>query len=199
MTVLRVLRYSAWGTLAGFLIVLVLVSTDVIRVKTNQSTPVAAVGGDFSLTDQDGAARNWADFRGKASAVFFGFTQCPEICPTTLWELSERMKALGPRADGLNVVFISVDPERDKPEVLKRYMQSFDPRIVALTGSEAETDKAVAAFKAYRKKVPTEGGDYTMDHTALVFLFRPDGQFVSTLDRHETAEAQMQKIERVLE
>lgn len=200
MTVLRVLRYSAWGTLAGLLIVLGLTATGAIRVNTSSApvTEVANIGGEFALTDQNGAARDWAGFRGKATAVFFGFTSCPEICPTTLWELSERMKALGERGDRLNVVLISVDPEKDTPEVLKRYMQSFDPRIVALTGTDAEVDKAVSAFKAYRKKVPTDGNGYTMDHTSVVYLFRPDGSFVSTLDRHEEARVQMEKIERVL-
>ncbi len=157
------------------------------------------IGGEFTLIDQKGEQRRWSDFRGKATAVFFGFTHCPDICPATLWELSERLKELGPDGDRLNVVFVSVDPQRDKPAVLQSYLQSFDPRIVALTGAEEEIDAAVRTFRGYRKKVPLEDGNYTMDHSALVWLFDAGGQFRSTLDRHETADIQMQKLNHVLE
>lgn len=200
MTALRIIRYAAWGAVAG-----VALAGGWLWWNASGQPPLVAqkpsaeIGGDFVLTDQNGRKRSWQEFRGKATAVFFGFTHCPEICPTTLWELSERLKELGPRGDELNVVLISVDPERDTPEILARYLQSFDTRIVALTGSEAEIDAAVAAFRAYRKRVPLDGGDYTMDHSALVFLFGKAGTFVSTLDRHEAADIQMQKIRRVLD
>lgn len=117
--------------------------------------------------------------------MFFGFTHCPDICPTTLAELSALLTDLGDRSDGLQVVLVSGDPKRDTPEVLNAYLQPFDPRIVALTGPEAEVDRAFASFKAYRKKVPTEGGDYTIDHSAGVYLYDRDGGFAGTLDMHE--------------
>jgi protein SCO1 len=199
MTLVKVFRFAAWGTLAGLVLALALVWTGAVRLDPLlPGEPRAEIGGPFSLTDQHGNTRSWDDFRGKATAVFFGFTHCPDICPTTLWELSERMKDLGPRSNGLNVILISVDPERDTPEILKRYLQSFDPRIVALTGTDPEVAKAVSAFKAYRKKIPSEDGNYTMDHTSLVYLFDGNGAFVTTLDRHEKPEIQAKKIDRVL-
>ena len=165
---LRVFRYVAWGLVAGVLIAIGIVELTGRSAPppSSSSTSVPMVGGPFTLVDQQGKQRSWEDFRGKATAVFFGLTHCPDICPTTLFELSERLKGLGPRGDDLNVVLISVDPERDTPEVLARYLQSFDKRIVALTGSDAKVEEAVRAFRAYRKKVPTSGDDYTMDHSA---------------------------------
>lgn len=196
---MKALRVAAWGTLAGLVLVLALVWAGAVRLDPAlPGRPSAETGGAFSLIDQHRNNRSWDDFRGKAAAVFFGFTHCPDICPTTLWELSERMRALGDRAENLNVIFISVDPARDTSEVLKRYLQSFDPRIVALTGTEPEIDKAISAFKAYRRRIPMENGNYSMDHTSLVYLFDSSGSFVTTLDRHEKPEVQAQKIERVL-
>jgi protein SCO1 len=198
--VLRVIRYTAIALIVILLGAVALVQFDPFgqRPAAVASTTISEVGGEFALLDQNGQTRRWSNFRGKAAAVFFGFTHCPEICPATLFEMSEALKALGPRGDALNVVLITVDPERDTPAVLKRYLHAFDPRIVALTGSDAAVEEAVGAFRAYRKRLPTEGGDYTMDHTAVVYLFDPGGRLVSTLDRHETREVQMQKIERAI-
>ncbi|MEF2552323.1 SCO family protein [Aurantimonas sp. A2-1-M11] len=162
---------------------------------TSSATPI---GGEFSLVDEDGKPRTWSDFRGGPVAVFFGFTHCPDICPTTLGELSVLLDALGAQADELQVVLISGDPERDTPEVLNAYLQSFDPRIVGLTGPEAEVDRAFSAFKAYRRKVPTGGGDYTIDHSAGIYLYDRNGGFAGTLDIHEDMEVRRKKVERLL-
>jgi protein SCO1/2 len=162
---------------------------------TNSVTPI---GGEFSLVDEEGRPRTWSDFRGKPVAVFFGFTHCPDICPTTLGELSVLLDDLGEQSEELQVVLISGDPERDTPEVLKAYLQSFDPRIVGLTGSEAEVDRAFSTFKAYRKKVPTGGGDYTIDHSAGIYLYDRNGEFAGTLDIHEDMEVRREKVERLL-
>jgi protein SCO1 len=193
------IRLLVWGgtvvALAALGIVMYIGSRSQMPVQVQN---VAEVGGPFTLTDQHGQRRSWEEFRGKATAVFFGFTHCPEICPSTLFELSQRLGNLGDDADRLSVLLISADPARDTPEKLKQYLQSFDPRIVALTGTEAEVDTAVQAFRAYRKMIPLEGEDYTVDHSALVYLFDKKGRFLSTLDRHEPAEAQQAKLARAI-
>ena len=114
------------------------------------------IGGPFELTDQDGKRLSSESLKGKPSAIFFGFTHCPEVCPTTLFDLTQDLEAMGPDAAKLNVVFITVDPERDTPELMKTYLSSFDPRIVGLTGTEAEITAAAKEYKVYFKKVQTE-------------------------------------------
>ncbi|UXH77669.1 SCO family protein [Roseateles amylovorans] len=131
----------------------------------------------FNLPDQDGKIRTLEDFKGKVVVVFFGFTQCPDVCPTTLQELAEVKRALGADGDRLQAVFISVDPERDKPEMLKAYMANFDPGFVALRGSPEQVKDVAKEFKVYYAKVPGKTPDsYTMDHTAASFLFDPQGR-----------------------
>ncbi|MBL8581971.1 MAG: SCO family protein [Rhizobiaceae bacterium] len=156
------------------------------------------IGGPFTLTDQTGARLTDADLRGKPFTVFFGFTHCPEVCPTTLWEMSEALKALGPDADKLRVLFVSVDPTRDTPDVLSRYIRSFDNRIVGLTGSEAEIAAVGKAYRAYWEKVPTEDGDYTMNHTASIFMMDADGRFVGTIAYEEQADVRLAKLQRLI-
>ncbi|SAI66320.1 electron transport protein [Bordetella ansorpii] len=133
------------------------------------------LGKDLALTDHNGTARTLKDFEGKVKVVFFGFTQCPDVCPTSLVELADVMKRLGPDADRVQVLLITVDPERDTPEVLKQYVTSFDPRFLALTGNAEQIRKAAASFKAYYAKVPRKDGDYTMDHTAAFYLIDGKG------------------------
>jgi protein SCO1 len=149
--------------------------------------PTAQIGGPFRLTDQNGAAVTEQDFKGKTFLVFFGFTHCPEVCPTTLFDISEVMRKLGDDADRTAVVFITVDPERDTPESIKDYLASFDPRIHGLTGDAAALAAVAKAYRVYYKKVPLEGGDYTMDHTAIVYLMDKEGRFVSPFNMKRTA------------
>jgi protein SCO1/2 len=132
---------------------------------------------DFALPDAQGQLRTLADFKGKVTVVFFGFTQCPDVCPTTLVELAQIKKALGADGERLQAVFITVDPERDTPEILKSYMASFDPSFVALRGTPEQTAATAKAFKVYYAKSPgkTEGS-YSMDHTAASFVFDPQGR-----------------------
>jgi protein SCO1 len=145
-----------------------------------------SIGGPFNLTDHNGQAFSDKDLRGKSFLVFFGFTHCPDVCPTTLFEISEILRNLGPQADRTAALFISVDPERDTPKAMQEYLASFDPHIRGLTGDAATLDAVARAYKAYYKKVPLEGGDYTMDHTALVYLMDKDGQFVSSFNMRRT-------------
>jgi protein SCO1 len=131
----------------------------------------------FALPDVQGQLRTLADFKGKVTVVFFGFTQCPDVCPSTLVELAQIKKSLGADGERLQAVFITVDPERDTPEVLKAYMAGFDPNFVALRGTPEQTLATAKAFKAYFGKVPgkTEGS-YTMDHTAASYVFDTQGR-----------------------
>nr|WP_237683929.1 SCO family protein [Pseudaminobacter soli] len=160
------------------------------------ATGTARVGGPFTLTSHKGDAVDNAKLAGKPYLVFFGFTHCPDICPTTLYELTNLMADLGPAADRLTPLFITVDPERDTQTVLAEYMTAFDGRILALRGDKAATDAAVKAFAAYYRKVPTDGG-YTMDHTAGVILIDEEGRFAGTLDLHEPRENVLAKLRRL--
>ena len=132
---------------------------------------------DFSLKDFNGTLRTLADFKGKAVVIFFGYTQCPDVCPTTLSDLASAMKQLGPLADKVQVLFITVDPERDTPQLLSKYMPSFDPRFLGLSGDAAATEKVAKDFKVYYQKVPgKEPGSYSMDHSAGLYLYDPQGR-----------------------
>jgi len=137
----------------------------------------ATFGRDFALTDPAGQPRTLADYRGKAVAVFFGYTQCPDVCPTTLAALAEATRALGADADKVQVVFITVDPDRDTAALLAQYVPAFDPRFVGLRGDAAATERVAREFKVIYQKVPgTAPGRYTMDHSAGVFLFDRAGR-----------------------
>lgn len=132
---------------------------------------------DFALPDQNGKMRSLADFKGKAVVVFFGYTQCPDVCPTTMAEMATVMQQLGPLADKVQVLFITLDPERDTPELLAKYVPAFDPRFLGLVGDKAATEKVAKEFKVYYQKVPgKEPGSYTLDHTAGSYVFDPQGR-----------------------
>jgi protein SCO1/2 len=153
----------------------------VFKPPQTQVSTSALVGGSFALTDQNGAAVTDATLKGKPFLVFFGFTHCPDICPTKLFEMSQALNVVEKDVPDIEALFISVDPERDTPEVMKRYVSSFSPRIKGLTGDQAQVDAAVKAYRAYAKKVPTDSG-YTMDHTSIVYLMGRNGEFVTSLD-----------------
>lgn len=151
----------------------------------------------FTLTDHRGNIVTPADWLGRPTLAFFGFTWCPDVCPTTLSDISLWLEELGPDADRLNVVLISVDPERDTVPVLADYLANFDPRIAGLTGPLTEVGRAVAGFRARFEKVPQDGS-YTVNHTSGVFLFRADGRFASIIDYHEDRRFALPKIRRAL-
>jgi protein SCO1 len=156
----------------------------------------AAIGGPFTLIDQDGKTITDADIRGRPFLVFFGYTRCPDVCPTTLFDVSEVMRALGKDADRAGALFITVDPERDTPGVIKDYLSSFDSHLRGATGDNAAIDAAEKAYRVYAKKVPTENGDYSMDHTALVYLMDKQGRFVAPFSlkrRPEEAAADLRR------
>lgn len=151
----------------------------------------------FSLTDHNGQPFAPSQWLGRPTMVFFGFTSCPDVCPTTLSDISDWLADLGVDASRLNVALISVDPERDTPAVLAEYLSNFDPRIVGLTGQLLEVGKAATDFRAKFEKLPRDG-DYTLNHTAGVFLFAGDGSFASIIDFHEDRRFALPKISRIL-
>ena len=159
---------------------------------------IAAVGGPFHLEDQNGKLVSDEDMKGRPFLVFFGFAHCPDICPTTLFEISEVMRQLGKDADHVGALFITVDPERDTPAALKDYLSSFDPHLRGLTGDPAAVNAAIKAYRVYAKKIPLEGGDYTMDHTAVVYLMDKDGRFVAPFNLKRTPEAAAGELRRYL-
>ena len=137
----------------------------------------ADYGSKMSLPDQNGKVRTMADFKGKVTVVFFGYTQCPDVCPTTMAELAQVKKSLGKDGDRLQGVFITIDPERDTPELLKAYLTAFDPSFIALRGTLEQTAAAAKDFKVYYAKVPSKSADsYTMDHTAGSYVFDEAGR-----------------------
>lgn len=146
--------------------------------KNIDITGSTAFGKDFSLVDSDGKVRTLADFKGKVVVMFFGYTQCPDICPTTLTEMQQVMTLLGPQADKVQVLFVTVDPDRDTAAILKQYVPSFDSRFMGLRpADEAALEKVTKDFKIYYKKVPgTSPGSYTIDHTAGSYAFDPEGR-----------------------
>ncbi|WP_029005069.1 SCO family protein [Azorhizobium doebereinerae] len=137
------------------------------------------VGGPFRLTDQDGAVVTEAALKGHPTLVFFGFTHCPDVCPTALFEISEIFRALGPDADKAQAVFITVDPERDTPEVMKSYVSSFVPQIKGFTGTPEQVEAVKKGYRVFSRKVPLADGDYTMDHTAVIYLMDKSGNFIA--------------------
>jgi protein SCO1/2 len=187
---------------AAFLAGLVLCFGVILIVSGRVSAPVAqqvaAIGGPFELVDQNGRTVTERDLKGRPFLVFFGFTRCPDICPTTLFEVSEIMRALGKDAERVGALFITVDPERDTPAALKDYLSSFDPHLAGLTGEPAAVAAVAKAYRVYFKKVPLDQGGYTMDHTAIVYLMDKDGRFVSPFNLKRTTEAATADLRRYL-
>ena len=137
----------------------------------------ATFGRDFQLKDAAGKPRTLADYRGKAVVIFFGYTQCPDVCPTTLAELAEVMKKLGPDADRVQVLFVTVDPQRDTPELLSKYVPAFDPRFAGLWGDAAATERTAKEFKIiYQKQPGATPGTYSVDHSAGTYIYDPQGR-----------------------
>jgi protein SCO1/2 len=156
----------------------------------------SAIGGPFNLVDQNGKQVTDADLKGKPTLVFFGYTHCPDVCPATLFDVSEVLRALGKDGDRAGALFVTVDPERDTAPVLKDYLSSFDPRLRAATGDQQSIDAVEKVYRVYAKKVPTDKTDYTMDHTALVYLMDKQGRFVAPFSlkrRPEEAAADLRK------
>lgn len=165
-------------------------------VTTIPATPL--IGGTFRLVAQDGTQFDSRTLDGKPYAVFFGFTHCPEVCPTTMLEVSHVFDELGDEADDLTVYFITIDPERDTPEVLQDYVSSFTGRIVGLWGTPEQIAEVAKKFRVYYEKVPTSDGDYTMNHSASIYLMGRDGLFKSLVSYNDSSQDFLRKFQELL-
>ena len=154
-------------------------------------------GAPFALVDQKGAPITEAAFRGQPSAVFFGFTHCPEVCPTTLFELDGWLKKLGDDGKNVRAYFVTVDPERDTAAIMDTYVSNVSDRITGITGEPEKVLAMAKAFGIFSRKVDLEGGDYTMDHTASVILLDSDGAFAGTIAYEENPDAALAKLKRL--
>lgn len=163
----------------------------------NSDLPMQELGGPFTLTGSDGKPFNSSRLAGKPAAIFFGFTNCPDVCPTTLARLAKLRKQLGQGDDSFSIVFISVDPERDKPEDVGRYATLFNTPVIGLTGSVADIERVKKLYGVYSAKSPTPGGGYSVDHTATVFLLDRNGKFVATLSPEEGDAPALDKLRRI--
>ena len=207
MPALRSIRVILWAAVAVALFVLGALTVSMYArsggtrqaaLSGNAISPGAPLGGAFSLLDNKGAPVTEAIFRDRPAAVFFGFTHCPDVCPTTLMDMAAWIEALGPDADRMRFVFVTVDPERDTPETLRDYLSVFSDRIIGVTGDPEKVHAMVRDYKIVSRKVPLEGGDYTMDHTASVLLLDADGSLVGTIARDEERESAMAKLTRLV-
>ncbi len=143
------------------------------------STGQAAIGGPYHLINQDGKPVSDRDFRGRYQLIYFGYTFCPDVCPTTLALIAAALEKMGPDAKRIAPIFITVDPDRDTPQILKKYLAAFDPRFIGLTGSQSELSKVEKEYKVYAKKEPLKGGTYAVNHSSVIYLMGPKGKLVT--------------------
>ena len=166
--------------------------------QASAAAPGAPLGGAFSLVNDEGEPVSEEIFRGKPSVTLFGFTHCPDVCPTGLMQMTRWAEELGPDADKLRFIFVTVDPERDTAEVMHEYVSAFSDRIVGITGEPDDVNAMVKDYKIFSRKVPLDGGGYTMDHTASMILHDADGNFVGTIDNAEPSETGLGKLKRLV-
>lgn len=170
--------------------------------KSRESVNEAPFGVPFALTDQDGKPITEAALQAQPTALFFGYTHCPDVCPTTLFELDGWLKKVDPDGDKMKAYFVTVDPERDTPEILKQYVSNVSQRITGVSGDPAKVMDMVKGFRIYAKKVPIDendpNGDYTMDHTASVFLLNRGGRFKGTIAYGEDPDVAVKKLENLI-
>lgn len=197
---LKTLRLALWG------VVVLVVGVGLVAMMAPGRTPPVSeqasyadlIGGPFSLTAPDGSRVTDQTLKGTPFAIFFGFTRCPDVCPTTLSRMAQLRKHLGKDGDKFRIVFVSVDPGYDSPADIGRYVELFGTPIVGLTGTDAEIDAAVKAYRAFYEKVPTTGGDYTIDHTASVYLMDANGKLQSIIAYDETNPSALAKLQRLV-
>jgi protein SCO1/2 len=158
----------------------------------------SAIGGPFRLVDQNGKTVTDADLKGKWSLVYFGYTHCPDACPTALNDIAIALDELGPQRNAVRPVFVTVDPERDTPEVLKAYVTSFDAPILALTGTPEEIAQTAKGYRVYYAKHPEAGGDYSMDHSSVIYVMDPEGRFTASFTHENSPEEIAERLKKLL-
>jgi protein SCO1 len=196
MSTIQKIRLALWALAA---LAAVFAVSLFMQQRSGQSSllPDIKLGVPFTLKDQNNAVITEAAMQGAPHAVFFGFTHCPEICPTTLFEMSGYLETLGEAGKDLKVFFVSVDPARDTPEILSTYLSAF-PRVTGITGDEAGIAALAQSWKVYFKRTPLDDGGYTMDHTASVFLVRADGSLQGTIGYGENPDIALEKLKRLV-
>lgn len=185
------------GTVVAAALALLIASSLAIalwRATPETVLPAAEIGGPFVLTDVNGARFESASLRGRPYAVFFGYTHCPDVCPTALLDLTQAIAGMGERGKDIALVFISVDPARDTPATMKTYVETVNPRIIGLTGSEGEIAAVAKSFRVLYRAGPNEGGAYAVDHTALTYLFDRAGRFVAAIPGGDTQDGMTAKL-----
>jgi protein SCO1/2 len=204
MANLRNLRFFLWALVGMVAVSAALLTLVVSRDEPRREGVVEpgrpmAEGADWHLLDETGSAFTPNDVRAKPTLVVFGFTHCPDVCPTSLAYVAGTLQALGPQAEAVRPLFVTVDPERDTTDIMAEYTDLFDPRIVGVTGAPDQISAALKSLGAYSRKVPQDDGGYTMDHTATMLLLDDQGRPRSTLDIHEAPEIAAGKVRLLLE
>ena len=187
-------RRVTW-LIGGLATALGLVFTVLITMQVQSADAMRRIGGPFAMTEMTGQPVTEADLRGKPTAMFFGYTHCPSYCPVTLQVMTNVLGRMGADADRVNVVFVTIDPDRDTPEVMRQYLGSFDPRIRGFVGTQAQLTAMASAYKVRYRRVPLAAGDYNMDHTVAVMLFDARGQFAGTVTSDDDEKAVQAKLE----
>jgi protein SCO1 len=186
------------GGLAGFAMVALCVVYVMAFGRAGHGVAASPVGGPFTLLDDTGATVTEKALAGKPYAMYFGYTFCPEVCPTTLLDLSRWITKLGPDADKLNYVFVSIDPDRDTPQLMHTYLSSFDKHIRGFTGTPDEIAKIAKEYRVYYKKIPTSDGGYVMDHSAIIYLMGSDDKFVTVIPYQEDDASAVAKLKSLV-
>jgi protein SCO1 len=161
-------------------------------------TPARKLGGAFELIDHNGRLFSSSALSGSPYAIFFGFTNCPDVCPTTLLQMSNHLSKLGPDGDRLKVLFVTIDPERDRPEQLRAYLASFDPRLIGLTGSPEQVAAVAKSWNAFHNKIPEDDGTYTVVHSAYVYLMDANGHCIGTMGFQDAETEQLDQLRKLL-
>jgi len=192
--------------IAAILAGLVILGTGAFLALSLRDTPrgaagtvlASAIGGPFQLVDQNGKTVTDSDLKGRWALIYFGYTHCPDACPTALNDISIALAELGPKRDTVRPVFITVDPERDTPESLKAYVTSFDAPILALTGTAEQVAKAAKGYRVYYAKHPEAGGDYSMDHSSVIYVMDPEGRFTASFTHESTPEQISERLKKLI-
>jgi protein SCO1/2 len=196
---MRRVRIILWALVAVALAAFAFLSFQPARTPAPQSQPMvmSSIGGPFTLVGSDGKPFSSANLAGKPYAIFFGFTHCPDVCPTTLARMAKLRQELGGGNKAFEIIFVTVDPERDGPSQVGKYAELFDTPIIGLTGSPAQIEQVKKQFGIFSKKVPDGSGDYSVDHTSTVLLFDRKGGFVATIAPEEQDSAALAKLKRI--
>jgi len=189
---------AAMAGVTGFAVAALAITMVVAPRQTGHAEGVGIIGGPFTLVDDKGAPVTEKTLTGKPYVIYFGYTYCPEVCPTTLFDLSRWIKALGPDANKLNYVFVTVDPERDTPKSMHAYLSSFDRRIRGYTGTPEQIAKIAQDYRVYYKKIPTSDGSYVMDHSSIIYLMGSDGKLVSMIQYQEKDHTALAKLRNLM-